>query len=223
MHSGVRRWLTYLTLFVTACTITGDLITLLFYFLDGELSVRFLLKVVAILVLCGVPFAYYFAALRMDHATYVKSGLHRIFGWIAIVIAVAAVVYGIVLAGTPATGRLQRLDEQRVSDLRLIQEEILNNIYGTERYNPQPLGERTLPKPLPVDLQQVAVGASYSKIEMNDPETGIPYVYRPDMAGTTFQLCATFSLVRDQDYDIFWNHPAGEKCFGFDALDRQGK
>ncbi|MDD5055003.1 MAG: DUF5671 domain-containing protein [Candidatus Peribacteraceae bacterium] len=222
LHSGVRRWLTYLTLFVTACTITGDLITLLFYFLDGELSIRFLLKVIAILILCGVPFAYYFSVLRMDHATYVKSPLHRIFGWIAIVIAVAAVVYGVVLAGTPATGRLQRLDEQRVNDLRMIQEEILNIVYGSDRFNPPVPLVREMPRPLPATLQDIVAEAQYTKLQINDPETGMTYEYRPSPS-TTYELCATFSLVRDLDYDIFWNHPAAEKCFQFDALNRQGK
>ncbi len=222
LQSGVRRWLTYLTLFVTACTITGDLITLLFYFLDGELSVRFLLKVAAILILCGVPFIYYFSALRMDHEAYIKSKLHRSFAWIAAVIAVAAVAYGIFVAGTPMTGRLERLDEQRLSDLKNIQNEVLNIVYGSDKSSPVPIGGiKVLPKPLPTDMDAIAAGAQYTKISTSDPATGSPYLYKPH--GTTYELCATFDLPRDLQYDIFWNHPVGEKCFQFDALDRQGK
>ncbi len=220
LASGVRRWLTYLTLFVTACTITGDLVTLLFYLLNGELTVRFILKDAAILVLCGVPFTYYFNVLRMDHETYERSRLHRLFFYISSAIVLIAVIYGFVVAGTPVYGRLQKMDEQRLSDLRSIQGEVLNIVYGSDRYT-QPVPIKVLPKPLPSNLDAIVSQATYIKLQTNDPSTGLPYVYNPK--GTTYELCATFDLSRDLEYDIFWNHPAGEKCFQFDALDRQGK
>ncbi|MBI1812880.1 hypothetical protein HY285_05365 [Candidatus Peregrinibacteria bacterium] len=62
--SGVRRWLTYLTLFVTALALMGDFITLLFTFLQGELSIRFILKVFVIFALAGMTFLYYFLSIR---------------------------------------------------------------------------------------------------------------------------------------------------------------
>lgn len=67
--SGIRRWLTYLTLFVTALALIGDGVTLLFRLLDGELSVRFLAKVLVVGILTGMTFTYYFLALRSspDH------------------------------------------------------------------------------------------------------------------------------------------------------------
>ena len=40
---GIRKWLLYLTLFVTAITIVVDLITLVNYFLNGEITTRFIL------------------------------------------------------------------------------------------------------------------------------------------------------------------------------------
>src|SRR5439155_12876790 len=43
-NSGVRRWLTYLTLFVAACVLIGDFIAVVLGFLNGELRARFLLK-----------------------------------------------------------------------------------------------------------------------------------------------------------------------------------
>ena len=46
--SPVRRWLTYLTLFVAAGVLIGDLTTLVYNVLGGELTLRFLLKVATI-------------------------------------------------------------------------------------------------------------------------------------------------------------------------------
>lgn len=64
--SKVRRWLTYLTLFVAACALIGDFTTLVYYFLGGELTTRFLLKVMTIAAIAGISFWYYLSDLRSD-------------------------------------------------------------------------------------------------------------------------------------------------------------
>lgn len=64
--SAVRRWLTYLTLFVAATVLIGDLITLLYNLLGGELSVRFVLKVLVVGVIAGAIFGYYLRDLRQE-------------------------------------------------------------------------------------------------------------------------------------------------------------
>jgi len=62
--SKIRKWLTYLTLFVAAAVLTGDLITLLYNLLGGELTVRFLLKTGVVAVIAGGIFGYYLWDLR---------------------------------------------------------------------------------------------------------------------------------------------------------------
>jgi hypothetical protein len=62
--SPVRRWLTYLTLFLAAIALIGDTITLVYNLLGGEITVRFLLKVLVIGVVSGSIFTYYLADLR---------------------------------------------------------------------------------------------------------------------------------------------------------------
>jgi hypothetical protein len=219
LQSGIRRWLTYLTLFVTACTISGDLITLLFYLLQGELTVRFLLKVFAVLFLSGMPFIYYFIAVRLDAKTYAESRIHRLFFWTTAVIVLIAVVWGIATAGSPLYGRKEQLDRTREQDLYQIREVILDSVYGPERFNGQKI--TVLPRPLPPSLDVVAKNSAYTKLSIVDPDTQQPYEYVVN--GTNFDLCATFSLPRDFNYGITWNHPAGHYCFTFDAFDRQSK
>ena len=65
-NSGVRKWLTYITLFIAACIIVGDLIALLYNLLAGELTVRITLKVVTVGIIASAIFAYYLWAMRMD-------------------------------------------------------------------------------------------------------------------------------------------------------------
>lgn len=64
--SRVRKWLTYLTLFGTACILIGDVIGLLYGFLGGELTVRFVLKVLVVAAIAGAIFVYYLWELRGD-------------------------------------------------------------------------------------------------------------------------------------------------------------
>lgn len=64
--SKIRKWLTYLTLFIAAGIIIGDLITLLFNLLGGELTVRFLLKVLTVLAIAGTIFGYYLWHFRKE-------------------------------------------------------------------------------------------------------------------------------------------------------------
>jgi hypothetical protein len=219
LASGVRRWLTYLTLFVTACTIAGDLITLLFFLLQGELTVRFILKVLAVLVLTGVPFLYYLRSMRLDAKSYTTSPIHGRYLTVASALVLLGVLWAFMAAGSPMYGRMQRLDEKRVSDIQTIQTEMLNYLYGSARWDSAVVTK--LPKPLPSSLDELAKNVTYQKLETADPATGEPYEYIP--SGNTYKICAVFDLAKDESYNVFWNHPVGHHCFTFNALDRQGK
>lgn len=64
--SGVRKWLTYLTLAVAACIIVGDLIALLHSLLTGDLSARFFLKALTVGGVAAAVFYYYLWSMRED-------------------------------------------------------------------------------------------------------------------------------------------------------------
>ena len=65
-QSPVRRWLTYLTLFLGACVLIGDLIMLVFNALGGDLTTRFVLKVATVGLIAGVVFGTYLRDLRRE-------------------------------------------------------------------------------------------------------------------------------------------------------------
>ena len=55
----IRKWLIYLTLFVSAITLVGDLVYGVYQLLDGELSARFWGKAAIVLLTAGAVFYYY--------------------------------------------------------------------------------------------------------------------------------------------------------------------
>jgi hypothetical protein len=65
-QSAVRKWLTYLTLFVASVVLIVDLTELVSHFLGGELTIRFALKVAIAAVIAAVVFVYYLRDLRRD-------------------------------------------------------------------------------------------------------------------------------------------------------------
>ncbi|HPB67363.1 MAG TPA: DUF5671 domain-containing protein [Candidatus Omnitrophota bacterium] len=64
--SKVRKWLTYITLFITASVIIGDLTALIYNFLGGEMTARFFLKVLTVGSIAGAVFGYYLRDMRAE-------------------------------------------------------------------------------------------------------------------------------------------------------------
>jgi len=69
LDSAVRKWLTYIALLIAAAVVIGDLITFLTFFLRGELTGRFVAKVLTVLLIAGGVFWYYFGSLRRSESS----------------------------------------------------------------------------------------------------------------------------------------------------------
>lgn len=216
--SGIRRWLTYVTLFVAATAIMGDVITLVFQLLGGGLSVRFILKVLTVLIVAGLSFSYYFLSLRMPVNAKKTRDMHRIFGATGAAIVLIAIVWGVSLAGSPMSERLRKFDERRIEHFGAIRNEASAITLDQSRFEPPQ--ERRMVNPLPQSLEEMQEQVVYQQIQITDPETGEPYGYNI-LNESTFELCADFNAPRDEPYDIFWNHDAGTQCFTIDVLDPQ--
>jgi hypothetical protein len=64
--SPIRRWLTYLTLFAASCVLIGDVISLVYNTLGGELTSRLSLKVLTVGAISGTVFGHYLSGLRNE-------------------------------------------------------------------------------------------------------------------------------------------------------------
>lgn len=173
---GIRKWLTYFTLFVAGVTIITDLIILINTFLGGEITARFGLKVLAVLTVAGVAFAYYIYDLRRDVGQ--KSSKIKLLVWAVSFGVIASIVGGFFIMGSPGTLRMKRFDERRVGDLQNIQYQIMN-FYQRKGSLPNTSDELKDP------ISGFVIPA--------DPETNNSYGYEK-VSDLSFKICANFSL-----------------------------
>ena len=203
----VRRWALYLTLFAAGATIAGDLITLIMYFFNGDVTLRFILKVLVVFLVAGGGFLHFLADLRGYWATYPMRA--RSVSWAVTILILMSIVAGFFIIGTPWQARLYRYDEQKVSDLTTIQYQIMNYWQSKEE--------------LPRALNDLTDSLSGYQVP-NDPQSGKPYGYAVK-SDTTFELCASFNALTKSSYSRLsnpvpmegmsdsWEHGKGSVCF----------
>lgn len=204
-----RKLLVYLTIFIAAIACVVDLATLVFYFLNGELSIRFLLKVLSVAIVAGGVFWYYLTDLKRETTQLPQVAVAA--RWTAVAAAVIIILGAFFISGSPFRARLEKLDAQRVNDLNGIQSQIV--------YYWQKKGT------IPTSLSELTDSISgYSAPA--DPETGADYEYS-GINNLVFELCATFSAVSPADQvnrypsdigpigkeNLSWQHEAGRTCF----------
>jgi len=205
----VRKWLIYITLFIAGGVLVGDLVTLIYYFLDGqEMTTAFLLKILSILVVTGCIFGYYMDDLK-DRLSSSRRNMWRV---IAAVLIVGSIGAGFYVLGTPQSQRMLRYDSQKVSDLQNIQWQIVN--YWQQK--------GILPATL-VELQDPISGFMIPI----DPQAKVPYEYEKT-GNLSFDLCAEFNKSLEATNDSVaritylkpmgklnenWQHEAGRQCF----------
>ena len=206
----IRKWLFYFTLFAAAIVIIGDLVALIYNFLGGDLSVRFVLKILTILFIAASVFGYYLWNLRVEQmASRAPRMKWFVFGVIAAVSV--ATIYGFFVVGSPFAERLHRFDERRVQDLQNIQWQVVNYWQRKER--------------LPENLDNLRDEISGYAVP-RDPESGSAYGYRI-LGDLKFELCAAFKTKREETLSgapvpAFpegralsenWRHGVGRACF----------
>lgn len=211
-ESGLRKWLIYITLFVAGIVVVGDLITVLYKFLNGDLlTIGFILKALSVFIVAGAIFTYYILELRGK-----TTGTVNKTAFVGSLIVVLALIIGsFAVLGSPRTQRMKKYDSQRVSDLQNIQWQVLN-FWQQKGKLPSTLVETNDP--------------FSGSIPPVDPETGEAYVY--EKTGTlTFKICAEFALQNDELQAGYqpkefsrvspvgigegdnWKHDAGLSCF----------
>lgn len=204
----LTKWLIYLSLLLGGSILLGDLVAVIYEFLNGDLTVRFLLKALSMLIVIGSAFAYYLLDARGYWQTHESKSIQ--YGAGATVVVVAFLIVGFFYTETPSQVREMKIDDQQLTDLQDMQWRI-EEFYRVEEQLPENVSD------------------FYSGIEPPEAsEERAPYQYNR-LSDTSFELCAEFKYESTKNTSLSiarpifepgaiknpnnWDHGTGEWCF----------
>jgi hypothetical protein len=199
--SRIRRQLTYVTLFIASCVLLGDAATLIYNVLGGELTTRFVLKVLVLAAIAGSAFAYWLWDIRTVDAGRAPEPWNRYAVGAAALAVTATVVAGLWVIESPSEARDSRFDQTRVSALREISRAI--DVYYSRNQR------------VPETLFYLG---DVSSADPRDPSDGQVYEYTV-RGEREYELCATFSRQSTEPRADFWWHGAGRQCYPLKVRD----
>jgi hypothetical protein len=205
-ESGIRKWLTYFILLIAAVVMIGWLIGTINSFLNGELSLKFILKSLTSILISAVVFSYYLYDIKRGEVNK-NNNIIRVYCYGSMAVVLTALIASFFFIDSPTTVRLQKYDQVIVNQFSQI-DSAINAYYGEN-------------KKLPENLDALLNGGStYYLIgdDLTDPATGKFFEFKVS-SKDAYELCATFrtenkSSLKDKSFyvDTRWLHDTGYQC-----------
>jgi len=205
-EAGVRRWLTYFILFVASVTIIGWLIGVIFNYLDGELTAKFILKSATAIIIAAIVFSYYLYDIRREETVAKIDRIVQVYFYATAVLVLTALSAAFYFAPTPTETRNMRQDQNIISRFNQI-DGAINGYLQQE-------------KKLPNGLEDLILDRRFLlESDIKDSVTGEKFEYHIVKEGEQYKLCATFLTSNrgeaDNQYNYDkerWPHEAGRQC-----------
>jgi hypothetical protein len=187
----IRKWMIYLILFLSSIVVIVDLVTLVRYFVSGEINNRFIYKVLGTAVIAVVVGIHYYYELKKtelinwindkEGKRFIDSGkrIGLITSVLSLILVIGLISLSFMVMGSPKKQRALRFDQRRVEDLQNIQYQVISYWQQKEK--------------LPTAITDISNPLSGYSIPV-DPEfekgNKYEYVAKDKLS---FELCATFS------------------------------
>ncbi len=185
-RSRVRAWLTYVTLIFAAGALIGDLVAVVFQFLDGGLTTRFAAKAGVVGVIsAAILWNYSRDAERMSSRIDLAGRALAILSTLAVI---ALVAWAFSVVRSPAAARERIGDETRVTNIITMTR--LADCHYTY-YNRLDASFQTMQMALAELGARSPVAAGCADPLPRDPATAAEYRYKV-IDADTYELCAAF-------------------------------
>lgn len=189
-RSAVRRWFAHVTLFLAVLGLLGDLVAVVYAFLSGEVTLRFLAKAAVVAALAGAVLLYFRPLREEAPAPPFRPAL-----WALAALILVPMALGLWAVGGPAAGRSELRDQTRVQDLAALAGQVECR---AEEEGALPADAAAALDPTP---------GCPATPRRADPWTGAPYGYAR-VTEAAFRLCAGFETDRGDRL--------GHRASGFD-------
>jgi len=193
----IRKWLSYIIIFLSILIVVIDLIVLVRYFVSGEITFRFILKV--LIAISGAKMVLLYFTPEVWDVKFWKINWRKFFKissrYFSVILVLALIIWSFCVIGSPFKQRQLQLDDRRVQDLQSIQWQIINYWQQKEKL---PANINDLKDPL----------SGYSLPVDPEFEKGKTYEYA-QKDKLKFELCATFSLPMPKGWQEYQNYYKG--------------
>jgi len=204
-ESEIRRWLSYLILFIASVVMIGWLIATIFSFLNGELTLKFILKSLTSIIISATVFTYYFYDIRRAEIAGKKDKIIKIYFYSSLAIIIAVLISAFVFVESPAETRNLKRDNEILNRFSNI-DGAMNSFFSIK-------GK------LPNDLNELMANVDYiNENNTKDPITGQKFDYKV-IDDRTYEICSNFMTsnkgeIKDQYsyYNDVWPHDKGYQC-----------
>ncbi|MBU1289721.1 hypothetical protein KKG85_00530 [Patescibacteria group bacterium] len=207
--SQIRKWLTYFILLISSVVMTGWLIAVVNAFLDGELTLKFILKALTAIGIAAIVFTFYLYDIKRENVMGAKDNVIRAYFYGSLAIVIAVFASSLFIVESPTATRDRKMDNEVLSKLQSLDNSIRNYYLENEK--------------LPVDFGELMAEFSYlgylGDKDFENSATGerFEYIVKEEK---TFELCANFRISNEDESDIShdiygkeWRHDAGRQCF----------
>ncbi len=167
--SSLRNWLTYFILFVSAVIILGSLIGIINSFLSGEITLKFILQMVTVVIISALVFSFYLYDIKRENI--LKSDkVIKIFFISTLSLVITIFISSWFFVESPKVARERKMDDQIVNNMYTLESHV-NSYYENKGY-------------LPEDLADLKSVTSYTEI--------IGSVEYNKLGDKEFEMCADF-------------------------------
>jgi len=201
-ESQIRKWLTYLIIFISSVVIIGWLIAVIYQFLEGELTIKFILKALTVLAVAGTVLSYYWYDIKREIVFGEKNTVIKIYSRVSLMFVISALIAGTAFVESPQEMRNKKFDRATVDLLSKIESD-LETHYRNHEEIPENFGDLFI--------------SSMSVSETNRVKNG-DIIYNK-ISDTNYELCAEFKTSNKEEtecnpywLDNEWQHDAGYQC-----------
>lgn len=213
--SAVRRWLTYFVLLVSAVVMIVWLITTINSYLNGELTLKAILKTITVLAIAASIFSYYLYDIKREVVTDKKDKIVLSYFYATLVVVIGVFIWSLFIVESPTATRNRIMDNNVLNNFDTINNAINDYYY---KY-----------KKLPDDLEMLKDTQAYlTNSNLQDPATKVRFDYKIK-SGNEYELCATFKASNKNQTDMSyvylkdrWPHDAGYQCLSQKVTDIKG-
>jgi hypothetical protein len=157
-HGAMRRWLSSLAMLAAVISLLGAALFVIYTWLDGQMTLRFVAKSAIVAVIALVVLGYFREGRRLHLLLQPVSA-----AWALIALATLALVLSFVVVGGPSQGRIEQRDVWRISDLRALARDVATCAAVTDGPLPAALNPMTCASN-PARLTGYASEATYHRI-----------------------------------------------------------